>query len=216
MKAGDQRRVVRAGSDDAVALARAGWVVVARSWAAQLDVDGARRAALLERTARVAAIAAVRELEADDAPEVLALDARTLGDYPGDVATRHEPLTPEAAIPTCAHRGWGAFDADGRLVAVTFIVIEPEVVETDFTVVDAGWRGRGIGAAVKAASVMSLADEGRMRFRTGGDAGNAASVGANLALGYVVDEEWLTFAPERSGSSRAARNLGDSRKKRRG
>ncbi|WP_378145488.1 acetyltransferase [Cnuibacter sp. UC19_7] len=195
MMAGDQRRVVRAGSEDAAALARAGWVVVARSWAAQLDVDDGHRGALIERATRVAAIVTVRELEADDAPKVLALDARTAGDYPGDVATRHEPLRREAAVPTSVHRGWGAFDADGRLVAVTFIVIEPEVVETDFTVVDAGWRGRGIGAAVKAASVLSLADEGRTRFRTGGGAGNAASVGANLALGYVVDEEWLTFAP---------------------
>lgn len=125
------------------------------------------------------------------------MDERTLSDYPGDVATAHAPLTPEGAVPTAARRGWGAFDERGSLVALTFVAVEPHVVETDFTVVDAPWRGRGIGAAVKAASVLALLDEGHTRFRTGGDAGNAASLGASLALGYVVDEEWLTLAPTR-------------------
>ncbi|GGI41925.1 hypothetical protein GCM10010988_36470 [Cnuibacter physcomitrellae] len=88
-------------------------------------------------------------------------------------------------------------------------MVEPHVVETDFTVVDAPWRGRGIGAAVKAASVLALLGEGQTRFRTGGDAGNAASLGASLALGYVVDEEWLTLAPTQGLGEGAGENSGD-------
>ncbi|WP_143466001.1 hypothetical protein [Kribbella sp. ALI-6-A] len=32
-------------------------------------------------------------------------------------------------------------------------------------------------------------------FGTGGAAVNDASLGANLALGYVVDERWRSYAP---------------------
>lgn len=123
------------------------------------------------------------------------MEERTLGDYPGDVATAHAPLTPENAVPTEARRWWGAFAADGQLAGITFVVIETQVVETDFTVVDVSRRGRGIGVAVKAASVLALLDEGCTRFRTGGDADDAASLGTSLALDYGVDEEWLTLAP---------------------
>ncbi|MCS5499428.1 acetyltransferase [Cnuibacter physcomitrellae] len=182
---------------------------MAKSWAAELNAGAVGRQPLIERMSRVADTVVLRELLARDATAVLALDARTLGDYPGDVATAHAPLTAEGATPSPTRRGWGAFDERGSLVGLTFAILEPHVVETDFTVVDAPWRGRGIGAAVKAASVLALLDEGRTRFRTGGDAGNAASLGANLALGYVVDEEWLTLAPAEGFGGGAGGNSGD-------
>jgi GNAT superfamily N-acetyltransferase len=70
-----------------------------------------------------------------------------------------------------------------------------EAVETDFTVVARGWRGRGLGSAVKAASVLALLADGHRRFRTGGATENGASVAAAHSLGYIVDERWLTLAP---------------------
>ncbi|WIB68909.1 hypothetical protein DEI93_07735 [Curtobacterium sp. MCBD17_035] len=66
--------------------------------------------------------------------------------------------------------------------------------ETHFTVVHRAWRGRGLGIAVKAASVLTLAAEGVTRFRTGGSVDNVAILRANDALGYVRDEEWVTLA----------------------
>lgn len=70
-------------------------------------------------------------------------------------------------------------------------------VETDFTVVAGGWRGAGLGTAVNAASVLALASEGFVSFRTGGSAANPASIAANRAVGYALDEEWVTLVPPR-------------------
>ncbi|GGI41927.1 hypothetical protein GCM10010988_36480 [Cnuibacter physcomitrellae] len=110
------RRVVRAGSPEEAALARAGWIVVARSWAAELNAGAVGRQPLIDRMSRVADAVVLRELLARDATAVLALDARTLGDYPGDVATAHAPLKAEGATPSPTRRGWGAFDERGSLV----------------------------------------------------------------------------------------------------
>lgn len=192
------RRVLRSDSPDLAALEAGGWRVVARSWAAGLDTATADRGRLELLVERARTVAGIRELTPADADAVLALDAATLDDYPGDVATAHAPLTAAEAVPHPGRRGWGAFEGDGRLVAMTFLAPAPEVTEateTDFTVVADGWRGLGLGSAVKAAAVLALMGEGVERFRTGGAAENAASLAANRAVGYVVDEEWLTLAP---------------------
>lgn len=189
------RRVLRSDSPDLAALEAGGWRVVARSWAAALDTAAADRGRLELLVERARTVAGIRELTPTDADAVLALDAATLDDYPGDVATAHAPLTAAEAVPHPGRRGWGAFERDGRLVAMTFLAPAPEATETDFTVVADGWRGLGLGSAVKAAAVLALLGEGVERFRTGGAAENAASLAANRAVGYVVDEEWLTLAP---------------------
>jgi len=101
--------------------------------------------------------------------------------------------------PTSGRRGYGAFDAGGALLAMTFVDLDPtgQAAETDVTVVDAAHRGRGLGAGVKAASVLALLGAGVMAFRTGGSRENAAIIAAGAALGYRIDEEWLTLeAPE--------------------
>ncbi|RII86371.1 acetyltransferase, partial [Clavibacter michiganensis subsp. insidiosus] len=127
-------------------------------------------------------------------------DAATLADYPGGPATRHAGLTADSArIPVRGRRGYGAFDAGGELLAMTFVDLDPTglAAETDVTVVAAAHRGRGLGAAVKAASVLGLLEAGVTSFRTGGSSENAAIIAAGAALGYRVDEEWLTLeAPE--------------------
>lgn len=194
--------VLRADDDRRAPLERAGWKVCARSWAAQLDREHVDRAKLLERLAAVAASVDVRELTDLDAEMVLALDAVTAGDYPGDVATRHEPLTRERAIPDRSRRAFGAITKDGVLVAMTWIDAREDRAETDFTVVAAPHRRNGYGTAVKAASVLALLDAGVNRFRTGGSSENAASIAASRALGYVIDEEWVTLRPTAAPASR--------------
>ena len=143
--------------------------------------------------------ALIRPLTASDVDAVLRLDALTAADYPGDIATSHEPLTPASAAPSERHRAWGAFDSEDELIGMTYMWPGPDVTETDFTVVHPGWRRRGVATALKATAVLALIDEGHATFRTGGSADNPAIIRADLALGYVVDEHWVTFAPPEGG-----------------
>lgn len=186
--------VVRADDPRRAELEARGWHVTARSWGAQLDRRVSDSASLRDLVARVVDVAAVRELGEGDAPAVLALDAATRDDYPGGVATAHRPLTRDRATPGPSRRAFGAL-ASGELVAMTFVDVDGSRAETDFTAVATPWRGRGLGTAVKAASVLMLVAEGVTRFRTGGSVDNGSSVAMNRRVGYVLDEEWITMAP---------------------
>ncbi|KTR12709.1 hypothetical protein [Curtobacterium citreum] len=195
--------VLPADAPRRVELERRGWRVVARSFGAQLDGDAVDRARLRSLVDRAGLT--VRALDDADVDAVLALDAATIGHYPGSVATRHEPFDRERATPSATRRGFGVWSGDD-LVGMTFVDLlvgddgaaaglaaGSASAETDVTVVAAGHRGRGIGTAVKAASVLALLDAGVTRFRTGGSADNPAIIAANAALGYVRDEEWVTL-----------------------
>ena len=195
--------VVRADDPRRAEFEARDWHVTARSWGAQLDRRASDPASLRDLVARVADVAAVRELGEGDAPAVLALDAATRDDYPGEVATAHRPLTRDRATPGPSRRAFGAL-ASGELVAMTFLDVDESRAETDFTTVAAPWRGRGLGTAVKAASVLTLVAEGVTRFRTGGSADNGASVAMNRRVGYVLDEEWITMAPPTETETPAA------------
>lgn len=210
--------VLPADAPRRVELERRGWRVVARSFGAQLDGDAVDRTRLRSLVDRAGL--PVRALDVEDVDAVLTLDAATVGHYPGSVATRHEPFDRERATPSATRRGFGVWSG-GALIAMTFVDVlvggaagsadggaagpdaGPDAgscaasasasAETDVTVVAAGHRGRGIGTAVKAASVLALLDAGVARFRTGGSADNPAIIAANTALGYVRDEEWVTL-----------------------
>ncbi len=184
--------VLRSDDPRVPALAAAGWRTTARSFGAQLDVRDLDEERLRARRDRVAPLV-VRELRDADLPAVRALDAATVRDYPGGAATRHAALTDATAALHHARRAFGALTPDGRLLGLTYLDRDADAVETDFTVVDAAFRGRGIGVAVKAASVLALAHDGVRRFRTGGSADNAAIIAAGIALGYRRDEEWVTL-----------------------
>jgi len=184
-------------SDDArcAELMVAGWVVVSRSWAAQLTASGVDVDTLSEAVQRGRRHGIVREIGDADLDAVLLLDAVTLNDYPGGVATQHHPLTPSTARASPSRRGYGVVDRDGRVLAVTYVDVDDRTAETEFTVVAADVRGLGIGTAAKAASILTLVDEGVEVFRTGGAAENTAIIRSNQRLGYQIDEEWLTFSP---------------------
>ncbi|WP_066583959.1 acetyltransferase [Cellulomonas timonensis] len=188
-------RILRSDAPERSVLERDGWVVAARSWGAQLDAADCDRARLGALVARATPIGQVRALTADDVAIILALDAATANDYPGREATAHAPLTASRATVSPSRRAYGIVDADGSLAAMTFVDIEPEHAEVDFTVVAARRRGRGLSTAVKAASVLDLLDCGVTAFRTGGSSENSAILAANRAVGFEVDEEWLTLAP---------------------
>lgn len=212
--------VLPADAPRRVELERRGWRVVARSFGAQLDGDAVDRARLRSLVDRAGLT--VRALDDADVDAVLALDAATIGHYPGSVATRHEPFDRERATPSATRRGFGVWSGDD-LVGMTFVDLlvggggaaagsdagsvagsdaaaagsaaASASAETDVTVVAVGHRGPDPAPAVKAASVLALLDAGVTRFRTGGSADNPAIIAANTALGYVRDEEWVTLEP---------------------
>lgn len=170
-------------------------MVAGESWAAQLRV-GVQDRPRLQTLAQIhVEDGQIRELLAEDVTLILELDAATTGHYPGTAATAHAPLDETTATPTPTRRGWGVFDPHGALVAMTFLDCSTEPIEIDFTVVAASHRGRGLGTAVKAASVLALLDEGQTTFRTGGAAENQAIILANASLGFTQDERWVTMAP---------------------
>lgn len=177
----------------------AGWVVVARSWAAQLTASMADRVSLVALAERGRRYGDVREIGEMDVAAVLSLDVATLADYPGGVATRHIPLTEMTARVTPERRAFGIFDATSLALAVTYVDINARCAETDFTIVAPSLRRHGLGAAVKATSVLALLAAGVEVFRTGGAAENSAIRATNRLLGYEIDEEWVTLdAPERA------------------
>jgi len=190
----DTGKVVARDDDPRVAeLLSQGWHVIAESWAAQLDAHAIDTRELSRLAATAGPYGGVRSAESSDVSAILALDAVTLPHYPGDVATHHEALTPVSAGLSATRRAFGVFEHE-RALAVTYVDLAGHRAEIDFTVVTPELRGRRLGSAVKAASVLALSAEGVRTFRTGGSAENHAILAANGRLGFVVDERWVTLA----------------------
>ncbi|GAB2562197.1 GNAT family protein [Kribbella endophytica] len=188
--------VVRADDPRCAVLEAAGYTVVGESWGARLRVPDPAK---LEQAVRRAAAVVVRELDASYATALHELETANQADYPYTPATERVVGTLDDVRELWTKgRVFGALDGD-RLVAATTISLtgagEQQLAETGFTSVLAGYRGRGLGQAVKAASILALLAEGITAFGTGGAALNDASLGANLALGYVVTERWRSYAP---------------------
>lgn len=187
-------RILRADSPERAALERAGWVVVAHSWGARLEASRSDRRSLRELAARADPYGGVRRLTVEDMPGALALDEVTLHDYPGAEATAHTPLTSARAAVGASRHGYAVL-VDRAVIAMTWVDLDLDAgrAEVDFTVVAPHVRGRGLATAVKAALALDLFDSGVTVVRTGGASDNAAIMAANRALGFEVDEEWVTL-----------------------
>lgn len=143
-------RVLPAADPQVAQLCARGWKITEESFGAKLQITPGVR----QQLARIdTSDLYIRPLVADDMSCVLHLDALTLGDYPGGVATAHAPLTRKTACPTPTRRAWGAF-RDSELVAMTWFEMDASgtFAEIDFTVVAPRWRGRGVATALKAAA----------------------------------------------------------------
>ena len=174
-----------------------GYEVVGYSWGANLRFDDSSDLAMFyERVRRVRNEGFnMRELASDDLGKVAEVELSNANDYPESAATHHEMPTIEH-LDGMIHGGgrfWGVF-LEGRLVAVTSLERKGKRWNTKFTSVLAEYRGRGLGAAVKAASIGTLFNEGVRWFSTGGAASNGASLGANKTLGYVLEPTWRTYS----------------------
>lgn len=188
-----ERRIVEGRSQERQDLERAGWPLVARSWGAQLDAANCDVRRLQSLVTRAEAVGRARALRQGDVASVLALDAATIEDYPGDEATAHAALTPAGATVAARRHGYGVVERDGGLAAVTFVDLDQRRAEVDFTTVAPMRRRLGLATAAKALSILELLDQGIEHFRTGGSLDNSAILAANKACGYVIDETWLTF-----------------------
>jgi GNAT superfamily N-acetyltransferase len=187
-------QIVQEGDPRCAELEAAGYRVVAESWAVRLyDPDrDLLESAVLRATAGGLT---VRELGPESASALHALESTNQPDYPDTPATHHDVgdlANVQALWP--AHRVFGAFDGN-RLVGATVIRNHEGYGDTAFTSVLAQYRKRGVGQAVKAASILAFLDIGITRFSTGGAAVNEASLQANQALGYQLTERWRTYAP---------------------
>ena len=76
---------------------------------------------------------------------------------------------------------------DGRVVAISITIIDPEgVAYTAYTGVDRAERGKGIALAMKLAILERLKARGTKLFGTTNDEANAPMRGINAKLGYVI------------------------------
>lgn len=175
--------------------------MAARSWAAHVEATPRHTRRWQAAAARLVTTDTCRGLTEDDVPAVLALDAAMAGDYPGSVATAHAALSSQSATPTARRPAFGVIEGDGELVAMTFVDIEadPAWAEVDFTVVARHRRRQGLATAVKAASLLDLMERGVTDVRTGGSDDNRGIIAANEALGFRVDEHWVTMAAPAMG-----------------
>lgn len=212
-----ETHVLQDDDPDLPGLLRAGFVVVGESWGARLrlaaghDAAGERR---LQTAVREARSAGVRIVELDpsasgvsaagssagaDAADIVALERQTTPDYPYTPATAHHaPQLDEVHDwPRRGLRAFGARTPDGVLVAVsvgreTFEHGE-RLGDHDFVSVARDHRGQGIAKGIVAAWILALAADGVRTFATGGAAQNSGSLGMVRALGFAVEERWLSL-----------------------
>lgn len=188
--------VVRADDPRCRELEAAGYRRVGESWGARLRLptpQGLSRPQAAVGRAQAMGFT-VLELGPAAAEALHGLETANHPDYPFTPATAHHLRDPAAtrALWEDGARVFGALD--GRLlVGATAMKRAGRLGETEFTSVLAEYRGRGIGQAVKAASILALARDEVVTFGTGGAGLNEASLRANRALGYVIDERWRSY-----------------------
>lgn len=188
-------QIVRDDDPRCAELEQAGYEIVGHSWAARLRNPDR---VLLEAAVRRGTAAGfnIRELGVEYAEALLELETVNQPDYPYTPATAPmaRDLDQTRELWADGGRVFGALDGT-RLVGATVMRMLPELTETIFTSVLSEYRGRGVGQAIKAAGVLAFLETGSTVFGTGGAGQNDASLGANQALGYVIEERWRSYAP---------------------
>lgn len=173
-----------------------GYTLVSESWGARLRLgeppDTTRLAALVHRA--TSAGVSVEELGPEHAHALHRLELATHADYPVGPATMQpaRSLDDVRELWASGRRVFGALDS-GRLLGATVVERDGPYVETLFTSVLAAHRSRGLGSAVKAASVAALAADGVRLFGSGGAGVNEISIAMNRSVGYTVEERWLSY-----------------------
>lgn len=191
-----ETRVLQDSDPDLAGLLAEGFEVVGESWGAALTVDrGSRSAELLALLRRFVDDARsrgveVRELDESDAAAIVALELASESDFPYTPATAHRATTADEVRewPARGRRAFGAL-AGGELVALCV----GRGGDNDFVTVARPHRRAGIGTAVVAAWMLAAIEAGESAFTAGGAAQNAGSLGMIRAIGFTIDERWLSL-----------------------
>ena len=190
-------QIIRAEDPRCVAFEADGYVLVGESWGARLRLTEPPELMKISQAVTRAEESGitVQELPVEYADALYDLELANNADYPYTPATFQAP--PERdAIRGLWHSGkriFGALDG-GVLVAAAVGQILDGVGDNDFASVLKSHRGRGLGAAVAAASILTFAAEGVRVFSAGGAAVNAASLGLVQSMGFHVEERWRSYS----------------------
>ena len=192
-------QIVRAEDPRADDLEAAGYRLVGESWGARLrlsespDLSELQRAVLRAETSGIT----IQELSVNYAEALYELELANNADYPFTPATFQAPPEREAIrdLWESGKRIFGALDGD-VLVAVVVGQVVDGTGHNDFASVLDSHRGRGLGTAVAAASIVAFAEEGVRLFTAGGAGVNTASLGLVHSLGFQIEEQWRSYERE--------------------
>lgn len=189
-------QIVRAEDPQVADLEAAGYRLVGESWGARLRLPEAPDLTKIEQAvARAEATGiTIQELSVEYADALYELELANNADYPFTPATFQAPPERESirGLWESGKRIFGALDG-GVLVAVVVGQVVDGTGDNDFASVLSTHRGRGIGAAVAAASILAFAKEGVRVFTAGGAAVNASSLGLVRSMGFQVEEQWRSY-----------------------
>jgi hypothetical protein len=173
-------------------LEAAGFRLTSQSWAAHLHLDAPTADRAYQEILAKAAHP-VSELTPTAHEAAFRLYTANYADFPRTPATTPTEHTPESFHTLLAHTRAFAITDNGTCLALTVMTVTGENAETEFTVVAAAYRQRGLAKLTKATAIRTLATEGVRTFSTGGAAVNEASLRMNLSLGYALDAKWHTY-----------------------
>ena len=189
-------QVVREGDPRCAALEAAGYVLVATSWGAHLELPD--QPDLRELQPRIdSALAAgytVSQLGPEWADALFALEVLTNADYPSTPATHQSMPTREGIRNLWRENAW-VFGAarHGELVGAGATSDRGDRIEIDFGSVHPEHRRTGVASAIAAHALLALTGMGFRRFATGGAGVNVASRATVQALGFRIDEVWRSY-----------------------
>ncbi len=192
-------QIIRADDPRVDDLEADGYRLVGESWGARLRFTESPDLTKLEQAVHRAEVSdiTILELSANYATALYELELANNADYPFTPATFQAPPKREAIsnLWESGKRIFGALDGD-VLVAVVVGQVVDDTGNNDFASVLGTHRGRGLGTAVAAASIIAFATEGVRVFTAGGAAVNAASLGLVRSLGFQVEEQWRSYERE--------------------
>ncbi|MBG6108952.1 hypothetical protein [Frigoribacterium sp. CG_9.8] len=163
-------QIIRAEDARGIAFEADGYVLVGESWGARLrlseppDLMKIRQAVMRAEQSGIT----VQELPVEYADALYDLELANNADYPYTPATFQVPPERDAirGLWQSGKRIFGALDG-GVLVAAAVGQIVDGVGDNDFASVLESHRGRGLGAAVAALSILTFAAEGVRMFSAG-------------------------------------------------
>ena len=174
-----------------------GYVVIGESWGAHLRLGDPINLGLY--SGKISGLQSsgyrVESIPFGFADQVLELEVINNPDYPYTPATAH--IMPDfestRGLWKSENLVFGAFK-ENLLVGVVAASKKTKEVSIDFASVRREHRGLGVASAIASLAISTYANLGERLFSTGGAAVNEASRASVRSLGFVIDEQWHSYA----------------------